>query len=149
LPPDPKIRPRRARPPSARARPRHIAPGRGRSGRVALEGAAAAASAAVIYHQGAFSWIWFAVFFLAPDLSMFGYLKGPRFGALAYNAAHTYAVALPLALVGLFARQPGLLAAGLIWTPHIGLDRALGYGLKLPTGFRDTHLGPIGRARAL
>ena len=140
MPPDPKIRPRRARPPK-RSRP--SAP------HCAWKGPQRPRSAAVIYHQGAFSWIWFAVFFLAPDLSMFGYLKGPRFGALAYNAAHTYAVALPLALVGLFARQPGLLAAGLIWTAHIGLDRALGYGLKLPTGFRDTHLGPIGRARAL
>ena len=133
-------------PPSASSPAEALAPVRAT---LRLEGAAAAASAAVIYHQGAFSWIWFAVFFLAPDLSMLGYLKGPRFGALAYNAAHTYAVALPLALVGLFARQPGLLAAGLIWTAHIGLDRALGYGLKLPTGFRDTHLGPIGRARAL
>ncbi|TGV30518.1 DUF4260 family protein, partial [Mesorhizobium sp. M8A.F.Ca.ET.142.01.1.1] len=26
-------------------------------------------------------------------------------------------------------------------------DRALGYGLKLPTGFQDTHLGRIGRYR--
>lgn len=25
------------------------------------------------------------------------------------------------------------------------LDRAFGYGLKLPTGFKDTHLGRIGR----
>jgi hypothetical protein len=25
------------------------------------------------------------------------------------------------------------------------MDRALGYGLKLPTDFRDTHLGRIGR----
>ena len=28
---------------------------------------------------------------------------------------------------------------GLIWLTHIGVDRALGYGLK-PTGFKDTHL---------
>ena len=27
---------------------------------------------------------------------------------------------------------------------HVGWDRALGYGLKLPTGFKDTHLGRIG-----
>jgi len=26
------------------------------------------------------------------------------------------------------------------------MDRALGYGLKLPTDFRDTHLGRIGRS---
>jgi hypothetical protein len=29
----------------------------------------------------------------------------------------------------------------LIWTAHIGFDRALGIGLKYPTGFGDTHLG--------
>jgi hypothetical protein len=28
---------------------------------------------------------------------------------------------------------------------HIGLDRALGYGLKHESGFSDTHLGRIGR----
>jgi hypothetical protein len=27
---------------------------------------------------------------------------------------------------------------------HIAIDRVLGYGLKLPSGFRDTHLGRIG-----
>jgi hypothetical protein len=29
---------------------------------------------------------------------------------------------------------------GLIWLAHIGIDRAIGYGLKHPTGFKDTHL---------
>jgi hypothetical protein len=28
------------------------------------------------------------------------------------------------------------------------MDRALGYGLKLPTSFQDTHLGRIGRRPA-
>ena len=28
----------------------------------------------------------------------------------------------------------------LIWLAHIGADRALGYGLKYPTHFKDTHL---------
>jgi hypothetical protein len=28
----------------------------------------------------------------------------------------------------------------LIWIIHIGVDRAIGYGLKYPSGFRDTHL---------
>jgi hypothetical protein len=28
----------------------------------------------------------------------------------------------------------------LIWLAHIGVDRALGYGLKYPDGFKDTHL---------
>ena len=112
-----------------------------------LEGAAAFATAAILFHQGGFSWVWFAVFFLTPDISMLAYLAGPRVGALGYNVAHTYAIALPLALLGLFAVEPLVLAAALIWIAHIGFDRALGYGLKHPTGFHDTHLGPIGRAR--
>ncbi len=32
-----------------------------------------------------------------------------------------------------------------VWTAHIAMDRALGYGLKLSTGFSDTHLGRIGQ----
>ena len=31
-------------------------------------------------------------------------------------------------------------AVALIWLTHIGVDRAIGYGLKYPTGFKDTHL---------
>jgi hypothetical protein len=41
--------------------------------------------------------------------------------------------------------RPIALAAGIIWCTHIGLDRALGYGLKYSTGFQYTHLGRIGR----
>ena len=39
-----------------------------------------------------------------------------------------------------------------IWTAHIGMDRALGYGLKYPSAFGDTHLGRVGsmsRSRAV
>jgi hypothetical protein len=28
----------------------------------------------------------------------------------------------------------------LVWLVHVGADRALGYGLKYPTRFEDTHL---------
>ena len=76
---------------------------------------------------------------------MLGYLIGPRAGAAVYNVAHTTALALPLALAGFFAGEPALLAVALIWIAHIGFDRALGYGLKYPSGFGDTHLGRIGR----
>jgi hypothetical protein len=76
---------------------------------------------------------------------MLGYLIGSRTGAAVYNIAHTTALALPLAVAGYLAEQPGVLAVALIWIAHIGIDRALGYGLKYPTGFGDTHLGRIGR----
>jgi hypothetical protein len=110
-----------------------------------LEGAAAFATVAALYLHAGFSWPLFALLFLAPDLSMLGYLIGPRAGAAVYNVAHTTALALPLALAGFLAGEPAVLAVALIWIAHIGFDRALGYGLKYPSGFGDTHLGRIGR----
>ena len=80
------------------------------------------------------------------DVSMIGYLGGPRLGSITYNAAHN--LVLPLALLGLgWWTDTGwmVLASGVFLT-HIGLDRTLGFGLKLPTDFRDTHLGRIGRS---
>jgi hypothetical protein len=110
-----------------------------------LEGLAALATAVALYAHAGFSWSAFALFFLAPDLAMLAYLFGPRPGALGYNFAHTYAFALGLTLAGLFAGVPVAAAGGLIWAAHIGFDRVLGYGLKYPTGFGDTHLGHTGR----
>lgn len=82
---------------------------------------------------------------LAPDLSMVGYLAGSRVGALTYNAVHNLMVALALLAVGWFSPVAPLALAGAILLAHVGMDRSLGYGLKLPTDFRDTHLGRIGR----
>ena len=82
---------------------------------------------------------------LAPDLSALGYLAGPRVGAITYNLVHNWALAVLLVFlsIALHALWP-LLAAAVIGA-HVGFDRALGYGLKLPSGFQDTHLGRIGR----
>jgi hypothetical protein len=83
---------------------------------------------------------------LLVDLSMIGYLGGSRLGSITYNAAHN--LVLPLALLGLgWWTDTGwtVLASGVFLT-HIGLDRTLGYGLKLPSDFRDTHLGRIGKS---
>lgn len=110
-----------------------------------LEGFAALAVSLALYARAGLSWPVFALFFLAPDLSMLGYFAGPRAGAAVYNLVHTYAVALPLALAGHFAATPALTAAGLILIAHIGFDRALGFGLKYSTAFGDTHLGRGGR----
>lgn len=111
-----------------------------------LEGAAVFAAAVALYAHAGFSWPLFAVLFLAPDLAMLPYLIGPRAGAAAYNFAHTYALALPLALVGFWLASPVASALGLIWICHIGMDRMLGYGLKYASGFTDTHLSRIGRS---
>lgn len=110
-----------------------------------LEGLAAFAVSLALYAHAGFSWLIFALFLLAPDLSMLGYLAGPRVGARLYNLVHSYVLALLFTLVGFLAAQPALTAAGLILIAHIGLDRALGYGLKYSTAFGDTHLGRTGR----
>lgn len=85
---------------------------------------------------------------LAPDLSMLGYLAGPRVGAVTYNLVHNWAIGVALALLAIAIGQLWPLLAATAVAAHVGWDRALGYGLKLPTGFRDTHLGRIGRDRS-
>lgn len=93
------------------------------------------------------SWWLFAILFLAPDLSFLGYVAGEDFGSVLYNIAHTYLLPSGLALLGLMLHQPLLYSIALVWTAHIGADRLVGYGLKYSTGFSDTHLGRIGKAR--
>ncbi|GLQ11379.1 hypothetical protein GCM10007913_33110 [Devosia yakushimensis] len=110
-----------------------------------LEGLAALGLGVAAYAWLGQSWLIFALLFLVPDITMLGYLRSARFGALTYNLGHTYMAPALLALAGLAA---GPLAYGLaaIWVAHIGFDRTLGYGLKLES-FEATHLGPIGKAR--
>lgn len=110
-----------------------------------IEWWAVAAAAIWLYALSQGSWLLFAVLILLPDLAMLGYLAGPRAGAVAYNLAHLAIWPVMLAVAGLAAGEPLLLHVGLVWMVHVAVDRALGYGLKLPTGFRDTHLGRIGR----
>jgi Domain of unknown function (DUF4260) len=113
-----------------------------------LEGVALFGAGLVAYaHMGA-GWILFAVLFLVPDVSFAAYLAGPRFGALVYNLAHSLIGPLLLGGVGLAASIPSATSVALIWLVHIGLDRALGYGLKSPEAFGVTHLGLIGRAQS-
>jgi hypothetical protein len=107
-----------------------------------LEGLAVAAISAVLYARTGASWWLFAALWLAPDLSMLGYLTGrPCWGARIYNGAHTYVVPGVLALAALLLHTRGLMPFALIWFNHIGVDRLLGYGLKYAEGFGYTHLG--------
>lgn len=89
--------------------------------------------------------LWLLPLLLVPDLSMIGYVRGPRLGAITYNLAHNLATALIVLAVGWFAGIAPLALGGAILVAHVGMDRSLGYGLKLPTDFKDTHLGRIGR----
>lgn len=105
-----------------------------------IEGCAILIVSVILYRDLHFSWLLFAVLLLAPDLSIIGYLGGVKIGVSIYNIVHT--LAGPLLLIGfsvLIARF-SLLPYGLIWTAHIGMDRMLGFGLKYPTNFKDTHL---------
>ena len=106
-----------------------------------LEGLAVAAISAVLYARTGVSWWLFAALWLAPDLSMLGYLSRPCRGARIYNAIHTYVVPAVLALSAYLLHLRIPLAVALIWTNHIGVDRLLGFGLKYSDGFRFTHLG--------
>jgi hypothetical protein len=92
-----------------------------------------------------FAWWAALLWFFAPDLSFAGYLAGPRVGAVAYNLVHVYGFGAAVIAVGAATDLPWISALGFLWLGHSGFDRMLGYGLKLPSGFGDTHLGRIGR----
>jgi hypothetical protein len=112
-----------------------------------LEGLALLAVSVLAYARFGEGWLLFAVLFLTPDLSFFGYLAGPRIGAWAYNLAHSLIGPLLLAAAGGLTGDELFVALALIWLAHIGFDRALGYGLKSSDSFSVTHLGLIGAAR--
>jgi hypothetical protein len=91
-----------------------------------------------------YAWWLFAVLLLAPDVGMLGYLANPRVGALAYNVFHTYLLPSVLVVVGVVTGSEATSSGGSVWVAHIGMDRALGYGLKYAENFKHTHLGVLG-----
>jgi len=92
-----------------------------------------------------FAWWVLPATFLLPDLSMLGYLAGPRVGAASYNLAHHKATAVAVGVAGWALGLPVLVLAGTVLLFHSAFDRMLGYGLKYVTGFQDTHLGRVGK----
>lgn len=109
-----------------------------------LEGAGLfAATTAAYFAIGGPLWL-FAVLALAPDVSMLAYLAGARVGSGFYNAFHTYLAPLILGVAGVGLGVTPLAWVALVWAAHIGADRAVGYGLKYPTGFTRTHLSDGG-----
>ena len=113
------------------------------SGLLRVEGAGLFIGAIVLYFYADYPWWLLLVLALAPDLSMLGYLAGPRVGAAAYDSVHTTLLPIALGVVGVLAESEVATQLALIWLAHIGADRALGYGLKYPTHFKDTHLQRI------
>lgn len=105
-----------------------------------FEGGAVFATAIATYLVvGGPLWL-LAVLALAPDLSMLGYLAGHRLGSRLYNLCHTYSIPLALGALGSWTGVSIVTWGALVWAAHIGADRAVGYGLKYPTGFGHTHL---------
>src|ERR1700712_2066995 len=110
-----------------------------------LEGLTLFVGMTLLYAVWDGSWWVYAILFLAPDLSFAAYLVSPRAGAIVYNAAHSYMAPMALMTTGFALSAPLVLSIAMIWLAHIGIDRALGYGLKYSAGFGFTHLGRVGR----
>lgn len=87
-------------------------------------------------------WLFFALFFLVPDLSLLGYLAKTHlsFAAGLYNTAHSYALPALLALAAWKTAVPWAAPIAVIWIAHIAFDRLLGFGLKYPEAFKPTHI---------
>jgi Domain of unknown function (DUF4260) len=92
-----------------------------------------------------YGWGWYALLFLAPDLSMIGYLANPRLGAWTYNLIHHKGLSVALYILGYLLAVPWLMFAGTILLGHSSFDRVFGYGLKHEDAFQNTHLGRIGK----
>jgi Cu(I)/Ag(I) efflux system membrane protein CusA/SilA len=113
-----------------------------------LEGLCIFMAAMLAYSKFGFGWGTFALFFLIPDISFLGYLAGPRFGAITYNAAHSYIGAIACLVAGFLLSVPALIYEELdrtvkvpgltnIWVPPIRnrIDM-LATGIKSPVGIK-------------
>ena len=106
-----------------------------------IEGALDLALSLIFFEAIHGSWLLFILLLLVPDLAMLGYLPGARLGTVCYNLVHTLVGPFLIVAYAYLTKSLWLLPYALIWTAHIGLDRMLGFGLKYPTRFGDTHLG--------
>jgi hypothetical protein len=110
-----------------------------------VEGLAALLAGSGIYLAAGGPLLLLVPLLLAVDVSMAGYLGGPRAGAVVYNLAHNQATGLLVLGAGVVSGMSPLVLAGAVLVGHTGMDRLAGYGLKYPTAFGDTHLGRIRR----
>lgn len=97
-----------------------------------------------IYDLGLSVWLWIILFF-SPDAGMLGYLVNTKVGAFTYNVFHHKGLAIAIAATGYFLHQDVCIAIGILLFAHSSFDRMLGYGLKYPDSFQNTHLGKIGK----
>jgi len=113
-----------------------------------LEGFAAFGAGLVLFGISGGNWLLIIPLILLPDVSAIGFLAGPRVGTFTYNLIHNWAPGFAALGVGIWLASPTVLLVAAILLAHVGMDRAVGYGLKLPGSFQETHLGRIGRSKA-
>lgn len=104
-----------------------------------LEGLAIFLAAIYFFYITDGTWLWFAILFLVPDLSMIGYLKDKRAGALLYNLGHNFFTAFVIIAFGLISNNEVIIHLGIILLAHVGIDRFFGFGLKYKENFKKTH----------
>jgi hypothetical protein len=113
-----------------------------------LEGLAAFGAGLALFGATGGNWLFIIPLLLLPDISAAGYLVGPRVGTFTYNLFHNWLPGIAVLGLGAWLASPAILLAAAILIAHVGMDRAVGYGLKLPGSFHDTHLGRMGRPKA-
>lgn len=96
-----------------------------------------------LFSQLSYSWWVFPALLLLPDIGMLGYLVNTKAGAIVYNLFHNKAIAIAIMLVGMLYLGDGCSLIGIILFSHAAMDRFLGYGLKYPDSFKNTHLGKM------
>jgi hypothetical protein len=104
------------------------------------EGAAAFVAGTLLYAHAGGDWLLFLPVLLLPDVGLLGYLHNARFGALTYDLVHNWAVGLAVLGAGVALSSTPLWLGGAILIAHVGMDRAVGYGLKYAEGAKVTHL---------
>ena len=112
-----------------------------------LEGLAAFGAGLALFGVTGGNWLFIVPLILLPDLSAAGYLVDRRVGTFTYNLLHTWMPGFMVLALALLIGSPALQLAAAILIAHVGMDRAVGYGLKLPSSFQDTHLGRMGRSK--
>lgn len=113
-----------------------------------LEGLAAFVAGLALFGASGGDWLFIVPLLLLPDISAAGYLAGPRVGAFTYNLVHNWVPGIVALGLGLWLSSPAIMIVAAALIAHVGMDRAVGYGLKLPSSFQDTHLGRMGHSKA-
>jgi Domain of unknown function (DUF4260) len=109
-----------------------------------LEGLASFVAGLAVFGAVGGNWLLVVPLMLLPDVSAAGFMAGPRVGTFTYNLVHNWAPGIVVLGLGAWLASPAVALAGAILVAHVGMDRAVGYGLKLPGSFHDTHLGRMG-----